>query len=406
MATTAVRLLMDVGERMADDLDDLVRAMNAAETEIAPMLNADRTIEREMAASNRANAATLLRALRDPLGADRAETPPEAFDVIRTVVRRGLEIDVIFQAYRRGQMVVWERFVELARAHSGAGDQLVEGMALFATLLFGYVDRVLLALVEEAQRLRDEVLGGAAAKRAETVRLILDGAPIEERTGSGRLGYDLAARHTAMVLWCDDEAAAAGGLEEAATALARAAGGGLPLTVGAGRRTLWAWCATGSRAPGAGVTAVSAPRGVRAAIGRGASGVAGFRSSHADALAVADLLGGGPGGPSIVQYDEVEAILPMGADEKRAARFVRDVLGGLADDTARAHRLRETLRTFMACADSASPAAEILHTHRNTVLQRVAVATGLLGRDPGEHRLATMTALELAHYAGGAVLGD
>ncbi|KXO89586.1 PucR family transcriptional regulator [Tsukamurella pseudospumae] len=389
---------------MFDDLDGLVEAMNAAEIEVAPMLAADRTIAHEMAASNRANVVTVVGALRNPRGADLVEPPPEAFDVIRTVVRRGLDLEVIFQAYRRGQMAVWERFVEVARASEPPGEELVEGMELFATMLFEYVDRVLLALVDEAQRLREEVLGGAAAKRAETVRLLLEGAPIGERVGSGRLGHDLAARHTAVVLWHDGAAADAASLEVAAGVLARTAGGGSPLTVGAGERALWAWFAvpaSGGAEPG------PLPRGaprIRAAIGRPASGVAGFRRSHADALAVAELVGGDPTGPSLVRYEEVEAVLPMGADPQRAARFVRDVLGGLAVDSGRAARLRDTLRVYLDCADSASAAAERLHAHRNTVLQRVAAAAALLGRDPGDRRLATMTALDLAHYAGRTVL--
>jgi hypothetical protein len=40
------------------------------------------------------------------------------------------------------------------------------------------------------------------------------------------------------------------------------------------------------------------------------------------------------------------------------------------------------------------------------VLQRVARATELLGRPPGERRLATELALELAHQIGPRVLTD
>jgi DNA-binding PucR family transcriptional regulator len=57
--------------------------------------------------------------------------------------------------------------------------------------------------------------------------------------------------------------------------------------------------------------------------------------------------------------------------------------------------LRETLRVFLEVAENAPRAAERLHTHRNTVLQRVARATELLGYPPGERRLAVELALEL-----------
>jgi DNA-binding PucR family transcriptional regulator len=55
---------------------------------------------------------------------------------------------------------------------------------------------------------------------------------------------------------------------------------------------------------------------------------------------------------------------------------------------------------FLDEADNAPRTAERLHTHRNTVLQRVARATELLGRPPGERRLALELALELAHRIG------
>jgi DNA-binding PucR family transcriptional regulator len=42
--------------------------------------------------------------------------------------------------------------------------------------------------------------------------------------------------------------------------------------------------------------------------------------------------------------------------------------------------------------------------HRNTILQRVARANELLGRDIGERRLALALALELAHRLGPRVL--
>ena len=91
-------------------------------------------------------------------------------------------------------------------------------------------------------------------------------------------------------------------------------------------------------------------------------------------------------------------------DEQRAAEFVAATLGRLAEDSANAARLRETLRVYLDVADNAPAAAARLHLHRNTVLQRVAKATELLGYEIGDRRLALTLALELAHRLGPRML--
>jgi DNA-binding PucR family transcriptional regulator len=62
------------------------------------------------------------------------------------------------------------------------------------------------------------------------------------------------------------------------------------------------------------------------------------------------------------------------------------------------------LRVFLEEAENAPRAAARLHTHRNTILQRVSRATELLGHRPGERRLPVELALELAHHIGPRVL--
>ena len=103
-------------------------------------------------------------------------------------------------------------------------------------------------------------------------------------------------------------------------------------------------------------------------------------------------------------YNDLEVTALVAQDQERAAEFVADTLGQLAVDTPSAERLRETLRVFLDEAENAPRAAARLHTHRNTVLQRIARATELLGHDPGDRRLAVELALELAHQLGPTVL--
>ena len=287
------------------------------------------------------------------------------------------------------------------------GPEFAAVLEVSLALLFKYVDDVLSRVLVEAQREREAVLGGALARRTETVRLILDHAPMDERTASSRLDYELSRRHTAVVLWAEaEDRVPQGALESAAELLAHAAGARRPLTIVAGTSTLWAWIGTEAEPATAVLRAAFAqtPTNIRAAVGPTERGIVGFRRSHDGALGVHRLLAGQLEGERFATYLELEVTALAARDERRAAEFVTATLGPLAVDEPNAARLRETLRVFLDEADNAPRAASRLHTHRNTVLQRIARVTELLGHDVGERRLALALALELAHRLGPRVL--
>lgn len=402
-----IELMGEVAEAMLAELDQLVEAMDAAVVDLTPALGTDAAIAADMSASNRANALRLLTTLtRREGGTAPIDVPPEALDIARTVARRGIEFDVIFQAYRRGQNVAWQRYMKLAAALVPASPLLMELLNASSQRVFEYVDHVVACVLAEAQREREQVLGGALARRTETVRLILDGAPIDGSRASERLGYDLSRRHTALVLWSQPVGEAQGALESAATILARAVGARGPLTLPAGTSALWAWLGTESDVSYEAMrnALAHAQSHIRVAVGPTRPGITGFRRSHAAAVSIQRLLAGHPGGARLALYRDLEVTALTAQDPDRATEFVTSTLGTLAADTPAAARLRETLRIYLEEADNAPRTAVRLHTHRNTVLQRVARATELLGHHPGEHRLALMLALELTHQLGPRML--
>ncbi|MFE3055314.1 PucR family transcriptional regulator [Nocardia sp. NPDC059239] len=406
-APELVDLMGRVAELMLADLDQLVAEMDAAEIELSPMVGADAALIADMTASNRANAARLLTVLaRREARVSPIDVPPEALDVARTVARRGMDLDVIFQSYRRGQNTAWRHYLAHATRIAGSGPLLVPLLEISAQRMFEYVDQVVGRVISVAQREREEILGGALARRAETIRLILDGAPIDNRRASERLGYDLAGTHTALVLWSSPAGEVQGALESAAAMLARAGGARPPLTLSAGSSTLWAWVGTRSAFAVDGLRGAlgAAHPGVRVAVGPARSGIAGFRRSHEAALGMHNLLAGQPDAARVTLFHDLEVTALTAENPSRAAEFVADTLGPLAADTPAAARLRETLRVFLEEAENAPRTAARLHTHRNTVLQRVSRATELLGHRPGERRLAVELALELAHRIGARVL--
>jgi DNA-binding PucR family transcriptional regulator len=394
--------MAEIADRIEADLDEVIAETDQAITGTMPALATDPTIAAETSASTRANVRRYLAAARRAEDPPPPDVPPEALDVARTLVRRGIETDAIHQAYRRGQQTVWRRWVRVAEEVTTSQHELAAVIDLSMDLLFTYVDAVLGRVIAEMQREREAVLGGALARRAETIRLILDGAPLDAATASRRLGYDLERRHTAAVLWSEPADTPAGSLEETAVALARAAGARRPLTLASGTTTVWAWISSDGvlRTDGLGDALAPVDPAVRVALGPTRPGINGFRVSHEAALTVQGLLAGNPEAGRLATYDELEITALAAQDRQRAADFVAGTLGPLADDTAAAARLRETLRVYLDEADNAPRAAARLHTHRNTVLQRVARAAHLLGYQPSERRLALQLALELRRRLG------
>jgi DNA-binding PucR family transcriptional regulator len=398
-----------VAEDLLADADAMLEEMNAAIFQTSPVLSGDATIEAETIASTRANMLRWLRAMASHPGQPVPEgLPPEALDLARSLVRRGIELDALLHAYRRGQNVAWRRWMETAAATVPQGPELIELLDVSSELMFSYVDQVIGGVLGQVQREREDLVGGALARRTATVRLILDGAPVDRDSAGAQLGYELARRHTAMVLWTEPPGLVQGALERAASALARAAGAGRPLTIPAGTSALWAWIGTADADPdprALRAALASAEPNVRAVTGPTRGGITGFRRSHAAAIAAQRLVAGGDG-ERLTTHREVEVVALAGQDAEQVAEFVASVLGplGAPGDPAVA-RLRETVRVWLDEGEHAPRTAERLNTHRNTVLHRVARAEELIGHPIAERRLAVALALELAARMGSRALG-
>jgi DNA-binding PucR family transcriptional regulator len=393
-------LLAGIADRVALDADETVAAMDAAVIEVVPEFGADAAIAAEITATNRGNLMRFLAVARKAQSPLSDAVAPEALDAARTVVRRGIDLDRIYEGYRRGQQVGLERWLACAYEIVEPGPELIAVTELSLSLAFRFVGQTLGRVLAEAQREREEVIGGALARRTETIRLILDGAPVDPTGASRRLGYELDRRHTAVVLWTESDVAPHGALESAAVLLAQAAGSQRPLTLPAGTTTLWAWIATPGEPAIEDLRSAMerSPDDVRVALGPTRRGIEGFRATHEAALTVHRLLLGNPASGRFGSYRELEVTALAAHDPRAASEFIASTLGPLAEDSPGAARLRETLRVYLEEADNAPRAAARLYTHRNTVLKRIARATELLGYGPGERRLAVELALELRRH--------
>jgi DNA-binding PucR family transcriptional regulator len=128
-------------------------------------------------------------------------------------------------------------------------------------------------------------------------------------------------------------------------------------------------------------------------------GRGGFRTSHESARRTAALRGSlHTAGPCLSAHQlRLEALLLESPEASR--RFVTEELGGLAADTERAGRTRDTLLAWLSSGSQAQAAVE-LGVHENTVRQRIRYAAEELGTTPSERRTELLVALRLCAALG------
>ncbi|AHH15236.1 putative transcriptional regulator [Nocardia nova SH22a] len=402
-----------------DTLEQLVARLDAQVVERVPELT-DRDLRRDLEASTRAHAFAVLGGLtQDTM--DYA-VPQQAHAFARTLARRGYDLRVLLRVYHVGQEAALDYMTDVIEER-----RLPDRFERTALLRMferstRWVNTSVEVLTDTYTRERERGLRAALNQRTEIVRALLSGEDPDADHASARLGFRLAQRQIAAVLWTDTESRAAGELagtcpapdadggndelgllERMAVRVATAVGGGGILTVPAGSSALWAWLPVDSDYPdsvvAAAKTVVAAP--VRIALGVPATGTAGFRQSHHEAIAarqVAERAAADLG--RAVSYAQVETAYLAGADVPAMRSLIRRELGQLAGSGPNSARLRETLLAYLRCHRSPEGAAAVLGVHKNTVRYRIQRIEELLGRRIDECGLRLELALECAAIYG------
>ncbi|MGE5452974.1 MAG: PucR family transcriptional regulator [Acidobacteriota bacterium] len=135
--------------------------------------------------------------------------------------------------------------------------------------------------------------------------------------------------------------------------------------------------------------------GVRVAISSADCGIEGFRRAHLDALTTQHVLGRLHAPAPVVHFDMVRLVALMSQDAEATQQFVAHTLGDLA---LAPQALRRALLTFLSSGCNATEAADLLHTHRNTLLRRLARAQELLPRPLAHNRIHVAAALEALNW--------
>ncbi|WP_180988387.1 PucR family transcriptional regulator [Pseudomonas protegens] len=349
-----------------------------------------------LAACRRANRAELLHWANANL--QRPGEPVEPYvsadmvDTARELARRGLS-ELLMNVARSTQNAAWELWMKMSFTLTQDPAVLEEFLEVSSRSISEFIDsnmRVVTQIIleEKSAQAHDD----PADKRSLVSRL-LDGRDVDAEQFGRRLGYNLAQKHHACLVWSETPDAEIRPLEDMARALAQLTGTVAPLIVFAGPATLWAWSNAAKPLDLTLLQGVARqfPK-IRAAIGSAGAGMNGFRRSHLEALTTQRLMGRLAGSPAVATIDQVRMVSLMTQDARAARQFVLSTLGRLATEPK---VLQHSLHAFLANGCNITQTAEVLGTHRNTLLRRLERAQDLLPIPFGDHRIQIAAALEL-----------
>lgn len=335
------------------------------------------------------------------VGPDDRRPPPlteEARRAVRHYAEQDVPVERILRGIRFGHAEMAAAFLAACESLTAGGDSRSATAGAVSARLFEHVDRYGEEAAEHYRTVHDAWGASSAAITRRAVQGVLagDGPP-----PATELPYDLDQTHRAVVITRTSPTGA--GLQQAAFDVLRRMGAAAHLVVPMSGTTAWAWAGS-RRSPGSVTPAPTGPAGFRVAVGPEAVDVTGFRESHTDAVAVHRLLELRERTSDVLVYDDIELAVLLARDLPAARRFVRRVLGPLAEATQRNLDILGTLQSYLDLGGSPSAAAERQCLARNTVSARIQRASTILRREIGVGSADLHACLTLVEVLGECVL--
>jgi DNA-binding PucR family transcriptional regulator len=319
-----------------------------------------------------------------------ASCPEVDAEAARGLALAGGSIDPMLSGYRSGHLAQWEAWFALTEDEvedPGERRALLERGSRF---FFEYADRLSRFVTEIYSQERERMLRSREQRRVQLVRDVLDGSEPE----AAELGYDLTATHLGVLAWGPDAA-------EALRDLAGQLDSRL-LVIGVREQTFWGWlgrtASSGDRAES--LRRFAPPAGTRLAAGGEASGVEGFRRTHAEAQSA--RRGARSQTRAVTLYEDVVLETLAARDSAAAAAFVAAELRGIDGDDATSRKLRETLDAYFAAGQNAAASAAALGVHEQTVAHRLRAIEERTARGVAARRAELEVALRLRSYLAGS----
>jgi len=392
IATLAGEVASRIGARLAD----LSPEMIAMFVDVIPEFRHDHAVRRVMVASTSSNLSAVVDMLMLGISLEDIAVPPAAAMYARRFAQHDLALEALLRAYRLGEHSFLQWVIQdLRRQETLSADDVLAVTSHIALLVNRYIDRIIEGLIEIYQTEQKRWRERSDAARAAQVRVVLATDRLTVPVAEQMLDRTLREWHIAAVAWVNADHAAA--QLQVVGRLLTEASGRTPMTVYADTSTIWAWMSRPERFSldlDRLATRLTEHRELRVALGEPGTGLAGFRTSHEEALRarqVAEI----DAQPAQQLYPHAQvALAGLLVDRRDAVRqWVQRTLGELARDDEAMARLRHTLQVLLEANGSYTEAAARMHVHKNTVLYRVRKAEELLGRPFTDDRLPIQVAL-------------
>src|SRR4051794_17505519 len=343
-------------------------AFEALESEL-PLLRDEPDLAEAARASVLANVALILDFASGAASLADLEPPPAAVAFTRELARRNVPVAELDRAYRLAQHALWRWSVAEVRRRLSDDAAVAAAVEALSEAAFITGDALTAVVMTRYAAERERWVRSAEAVRRATVDEILAGEAVDVDAASRRLRYELRQPHQAFVVWADSE----DGVPETVAALV---GGPHALLVPMGPGLVAGWSARADAA------AATSPDTV-VALGTRASGAAGFRRSHHQAMETRRVARAVGLGHAPVRYEDVALLALLTKDPDQARDFAERTLGPLAARDESTRRLAETLFAVLEEQGSPRRAGRRLGVHENTVAKRLRAIDALL---EGEER--------------------
>jgi DNA-binding MarR family transcriptional regulator len=313
--------------------------------------------------------------------------PAELLSQARCAARHGVPLDTVVRRYVAGHALLGDFILAMAegRVSSELGFAELRRALRIETVL---LDNLIVAVAREFTSEIAERSRSASQRRAERVRMLLEGQPID----ASELSYELDAWHIGALAYGPGAGAA---LRDLAAVLDRRL-----LVISPGGKKLWAWLGGRNRLPATEVARLaieSMPTEASIALGEPGSGLEGWRRSHRQAKAAAPVAER-QGMPVVVCYADVALLATALRDDILAESLQEVYLNPLAGEGDDGVSLRKTLEAYFASGRNVSSAAALLGISRPTVTNRIRRAEEKVGRSLDACAPEIETALRLHRF--------
>jgi len=294
---------------------------------------------------------------------------------------------------KAAQNIAWEYWMEVAFTITDNPQELKLLLDVSFKSISTYVDESRLLLQEMMKDYHDQNPSRDAARKRELVLKILDSNPTGLERSVKLLGYPMDVHHCAAIVWSEGGSAELSALEKAASFFADVCGKNNALTVIMSGEIVWVWTSGSSSIDEYTLQRyLSKLPGVRMTYASAGKGVEGFRKSHMDALSTQRVLGRLRSGANVVGYESIRLAQIMSRDPEGTNGFILSTLGELNHGST---DLKASLLCYIECGCNANKAAQALHTHRNTLVRRLARAEELLPKPLLDNLVQVAAALEM-----------